>query len=157
MSRSDKLLTVRRAFCLLLLSSLAVAADHQPQVGQSVSWGYVPHENNFTIPLSETITTDCRTYGKGDHLSAQCWTRYSPATEIPINLSWAEIYNEVRVEGRTYTLSCRMLRLTSPCQPLVPGQNYWVEIKGRKKMKLSIVRPGRTESQWVTYEIMGKE
>jgi hypothetical protein len=59
-----------------------------------------------------------------------CSSVVVPPTDIPINVSWIEVYNEVLANGMVYTIKCTAHWIGSACSPLRIGDIFTAEVEG---------------------------
>ena len=68
----------------------------------ATAYRIVPHQNTFELQLPGRVQTSC--YGSGTlNWSVCCSSVVTPPSDIPINISWVEVYQEVITGGSVYT------------------------------------------------------
>lgn len=90
----------------------------------------VPHENSYNFTVPGYVNTNCYGTGSWTYSSVSCSSVVAPPTDIPINVSWVEVYNEVVTEGTVYTIKCTAHWIGSACGPLRKGDSFLAEVEG---------------------------
>ena len=97
-----------------------------------ISYRAIPHQTNMTFTLPGHVSTSC--YGGGSswaYTTVSCSSYVSPPTDIPVNISWVEVYNNVTADdGMAYTIKCTAHWIGSACTWLSPGEQLAAEIDG---------------------------
>jgi len=102
----------------------------------------VTHENSFIINIPGSVDTSC--YGSGSAWSytrINCSSIVTPPTEIPANISWVDVYQQVIANGLVYTLKCTAHWIGSACGTLADNGAFPAEIDG-KVMRVEVHRGG---------------
>jgi hypothetical protein len=102
----------------------------------------IPHHNSFAIDLPGRVDTSC--YGTGSawsYAAVNCSSIVTPPSEIPVDISWVEVYQQVSSNGVVYTLKCTAHWIGSACGSLESGGTFPVEIRG-KSMWIEVHRDG---------------
>ena len=90
-------------------SSHQVAFPTSALTVTATAYRIVPHQNSFDLQLPGRVQTNC--YGSGTlNWSVSCSSVVTPPSDIPINISWVEVYQQVISGGsRVHTEVYRAL------------------------------------------------
>ena len=106
----------------------------------ATAYRIVPHQNSFDLQLPGRVQTNC--YGSGTlNWSVSCSSVVTPPSDIPINISWIEMYEQVTAGGLVYTLKCTAHWVGSACTILTNGDQFAADINGTT-MRLTAHRGG---------------
>lgn len=119
----------------LPVANASIATQHLGKAGQyavvrALGNRVIPYHTSFNLNIPGNVRTSCYGSGSWNYSSVSCSSWVNPPTQIPIDIVRVDVYQQVALNGQTYTLKCTSHWLGSSCNSLRPDDTFNAQIRG---------------------------